>query len=178
MNELEIQFGIIHDCMRGTIYGDFLGRKELSNSAWPSIMDMCYADAIISWNQVFGQRSQDTHWSKFVKKLKLPEGTKLKPFTKQIILDYLEITDEEWKIYHCSMVKMRNIRIAHINISESLDVPNTTWALHCCYIYREWLIQALHILKENGLDIKITEDKSKQVLLTFKEQINNSYNGL
>ena len=161
------------------MYGDFLAQKKVQEGAWPSIMDMCYADAVISWNSIFGQRSQETHWSKFVSKITIPKNDKLKPFDRHVVIGYIETNEEEWTAFHTAMVNVRNTRIAHLNTNKDLHgLPNITWLLHSCFIYREWLIQALHLGNRLGYEIKITDQNTKEVIEGFKSQIANAYTGL
>lgn len=179
MNEWDQQFGLVHDCLRACVYGDFLAQERNQNGAWPSIMDMCYADAVISWNSVFGGDNNETHWKKFVSKISIPKEDKLKPFDKQMIIEYLGITDQEWKKFHKVMGDVRNTRIAHLNVKQNLhELPNITWAMHSCYLYREWLIQSLHLGNRLGYKIKIADQTTKQVVNEFKSQIKSAYTGL
>ena len=70
------------------------------------------------------------------------------------------------------MVDVRNVRIAHLNTNvEVPHLPNTTWLLHSCYIYREWLIEALHLGRRLGFTIKINEQSTKEVMNDFEHQI-------
>ncbi|GAB0153227.1 hypothetical protein MnBA_26270 [Marinobacterium sp. BA1] len=149
------------------------------DSAWFAIGDMCYADAVISWNQLFGQRSQETHWSRLTEKIKIPEGDKLRPFGRDMIIEYLSISNEEWVRYHKEMVDMRNMRIAHLNLSQTVDViPNLTKAMRCSYLYRDWLTEALHLGKRLGIDINISSQRAKDASEIFRSQIHNAYNGI
>jgi len=179
MQSIDIQFGLVHDCIRACVYGDFIARKKPTKGAWPSLMDMCFSDSIITWNQLFGVRSQETHWSKFVSQLKIPQGEKLKPFSKEIITGYIEISDSEWTIFHDKMTATRNTRVAHFNIEQELEsLPNITWALHSAYIYREWLMQVLEMQSRYGSTRSVTEQSTKWVLDHFYNEISDAYNGL
>jgi hypothetical protein len=179
MQKIDIQFGLVHDCMRACVYGGFLAKERPTKGAWPSLMDICYSDAIITWNQLFGVWSQETHWSKFDSQLKIPQGDKLKPFSKEIITDFIKISDNEWEAFHEQLTTTRNTRIAHLNIDQKLEsLPNITWALHSAYIYREWLIQVLEMEKRYGSTRSITEQTSQHVQKHIYNEISNDYKGL
>jgi hypothetical protein len=180
MDIWEQHFGLVDDCLRACVFGDYIFRQNPPvDSAWLAIGDMCYADAVVSWNQLFGQRSQETHWSKLTKQIKIPEGGKLRPFGRDMILEYLSITDEEWIRYHKEMVDMRNVRIAHLNLSQSVDsIPNLNKAMWCSYLYRNWLTEALHLGNRIGLNISVSEQRAKDVTEIFKNKIHNAYNGI
>ncbi len=82
---IEVQFGLVHDCIRACIYADHIANAKPKEAAWLSIVDMCYSDAIISWNAIFGNNSQETHWEKLLEVLPPPLNSALKPFSKAII---------------------------------------------------------------------------------------------
>ena len=174
------QLGLTDDCLRACVFADYIGRqKPPFESAWESIVDICYSDAIITWNQIFGQRSQETHWSKFVEKLEIPKGDKLKPFNKDIIISYLGVSEKEWAEYHQSMVDVRNVRIAHLNTDHSLEtLPNITKAMHCAYIYRDWLLEAILLANRMGFNFKVSETRAKDAVNTYRAQIEKAYHGL
>ncbi|MCU8091650.1 hypothetical protein L5M18_08745 [Shewanella sp. SM20] len=174
------QFQIIDNGLRGCVFGDYIVRNNTDNDhAWGSIMNMCYAEAVISWNQIFGQTSQETHWSKLVSQITIPPGDKLKIFNKEMILKYLKISEDEWVKYHQSMVDFRNVRIAHLNIQHTIEViPDITKAMHCLYLYREWLTEVLHFGVRQGFNIKICNDKAADTVRCYKEQIHKAFNRL
>lgn len=179
MNILAQHFSITDNCLRACVYADFIGRQKVKrDSAWASIMQLCYAEAVLSWNQLFGQQSQETHWSHLVNEFTIPPEDKLKPFSKEMILRYLSISDEEWGRYHQSMVNVRNVRIAHLNVAHAIEVlPNITIAMHCCYLYREWLTEVLHFGNRQGFNIKISSDRASDAVKFFENQIREAYIG-
>ncbi len=121
MNEWNQQFGLVHDCLRACVFGDYLTKKNSKHGAWPSIADMCYSDAVISWNSIFGVYSSETHWKTFVSKIEIPKGDELKDFNKDMIIEYLGITETTWGAFHKSMVDARNTRIVHLNTKQKIQ---------------------------------------------------------
>ena len=72
------KFSLLDDCLRSCVFASHIWKKRpVEGSAWVNIADLCYTDAILSWNKLFGQRNQETHWSKLAPKVKIPEGDKL-----------------------------------------------------------------------------------------------------
>ncbi len=172
IDPLEVQFHLVHDCIRAITYADYVARKKPDAEAWLSITDMFYSEAIISWNIVFGTDSQELHWKNISKKLPIPKSSKLKPFGKEIIIEYLGITTDEWKQYHKEMVDIRNERLAHFNYNISQDtLPNVTWALRSSYLYREWLLSLLREYRKMGKSINVTETSGEEMIKMFENQI-------
>ncbi len=50
--------------------------------------------------------------------------------------------------------------------------------MHSCYLYREWLIQALHLGNRLGYKIEVSNQSTKEVMKEFELQINDAYAGL
>jgi hypothetical protein len=133
---------------------------------------MLYADAVISWNAIFGTSSQETHWKVIAEGLVIPTGSTLNPFGLDVIVDYLKTTPEKWKAFHKSMVDFRNTRLAHFNPHVIREVfPNLTWVMHSAYLYREWLLSLLRARQQAGESIKVTETTGQIMLELFKTQI-------
>ena len=171
-NPIDVQFGIVHDCIRACVYADHIGRLREKQDAWWSIGDMCYADAVISWNHIFGTNSQKSHWKGFAELVPIPDGSKLKPFCKEMIADFLKIQVEEWCGYHKAMVEARNDLLAHFDHKTAVrKLPNITWAMHSAYLYRSWLIGLLKEYQQRGQNIKITSETGPEVLDMFRKQI-------
>lgn len=169
---IEQQFGLVHDCMRACVYGDYIERVAPKDEAWMSIRDMCYSDAIISWSSIFGVYSEETHWKKLVEQFECPKGERLRVFSSSSIEAYLGISHDEWQEFWKKVIDVRNHRIAHTVVSYRIeDLPNVTWLLSSSYIYREWLIELLKLGKRLGHDIKVTEQSSRWVIDNFKRQI-------
>jgi len=172
VDPIEVQFSLAHDCIRACIFADHIGRTKPKEDAWLSICDMCYSDAIMSWNAIFGTNSQSSHWKKITESLPIPRDSNLKPFGLAMILDCLSATEEQWKKYHQDLVNFRNDRLAHFRTeASSVDAPNITWALHSACLYREWLIQLLRAQQSAGKNIKITETTQQEMLDMFRRQI-------
>ena len=172
LDPLEIEFHLVHDCIRAAIYADYVVRIKPLKAAWLSISDMLYAEAVITWNVIFGTNSQELHWKKVTEKLPIPTNSKLKPFGKEMIIAYLGITKEEWGKYHSEMVDIRNERLTHFNYNIIREnMPNITWALNSAYLYREWLLSLLREYKNQGKNINITETTGEEMLKLFKKQI-------
>ena len=177
MDVWTLHFGLIDDCLRSCVFCDYISRQNPPvESAWPAIADMCYSDAVMSWTQVFGQNSQETHWRKLVERLPIPPAENLKPFSQEMILSYLKISSNEWKAFHRSMLEMRNTRLAHMNISCGLDeYPNITYALQSAYIYREWLTESLLLGNRLGYKINVSEDRAEDAVLRYRNLIAKAY---
>lgn len=112
-----------------------------------------------------------------VERLPIPPGDKLKPFSLEIILSYLKINIEEWKIYHKSMLDMRNTRLAHMNVAFHLsDYPNITYAFQSAYIYREWLTESLLLGNRLGYKNVVSDDRAEDAVLRFRKLIEGAYN--
>jgi len=169
---LEIQFHLVHDCIRAAVYADYMAKKKPRAEAWLSICDMFYSEAIIAWNAIFGTNSQSTHWKKITNQLQIPNGSKIKPFGKEMILEYIGATAEEWEKYHASMVDIRNERIAHFNLEFIQEnFPNITWAIRSAYLYREWLISISLEYKKLGKQIDVTKTTGEEMIKLFVNQI-------
>lgn len=172
LDPIEVQFNLIHDRIRACIYADHIGRKAAKADAWWSIGDMCYAEAVIGWNGMFGTDAQKSHWKKFLDRLPVPEQSRLKPFGSEIIISALEISEDEWSAYHSSMVRARNNWMAHFDCDVPLEpFPNLTWAVHSCYVYRGWLLALLGEHNEQGAELAITETTNKDAHERFKAEI-------
>ena len=175
MNEIdpiEVQFHLAHDCIRACVYADFIARQKPKETAWPSICDMLYSEAILAWNTLFGTNSQNSHWKKLAEKIPVPSSSKLKQFGKKMIVRHLDITEQEWDKYHASMVDIRNKRLAHFDPSVVREnMPNFTWAMHSACLYRQWLLSLLKEYKKAGYDIKVTDITGDEMLKMFKAQI-------
>lgn len=174
------QIGLVDDCLRACVYSDFIWKQNPpKDSAWLSIADMCYADLVISWNSLFGQNSQETHWKNFVSQITLNENQKLKIFDKEMLISYLNITESEWAAYHNEMVDTRNVRIAHLNVAKPIkQLPNLTIAMHCCYLYRDWLMELLQLKQNDGLPVKVSQQRAKDAVKIYSQQIQSAYVGL
>lgn len=169
---IDIQFGLVHDCVRACIFADHISRTKPKEVAWLSIADMCYADAIISWNAIFGTDSQDSHWKKHAQLFEVPDGSKLKPFGLEMILAYLKTTKEQWRLYHTKLVAYRNDRLAHFSLkSPDPDPPDLTWALKSACLYRRWLTDVLRAQKSAGKEFDVTSTTEAEMLALFKTQI-------
>lgn len=137
---------------------------------------MCHADAIMSWNSIFGTNSQKAHWKKFIERLPVPSGSKLKPFSPALMLVNLEISEEKWKSYHQEMVNARNNWLAHFDQDVPLKpFPNLGWALRSCYVYRYWLLALLGEYKSQGANIDVSGITNEEMKALFEKQIEEAF---
>jgi len=114
---IDVQFDLAHDCIRACVYGDHIARTTPKKDGWWPMMDMCYSDAVISWNAIFGSnKSQKAHWKGFVTDLAVPARSNLRPFGSDMIVKYLDTTHEQWDAYHKELVNYRNHRLAHFDL--------------------------------------------------------------
>ena len=172
IDQLEVQFHLVHDCIRGCVYAASIQKCQPKGGAWLSICDMCYSEAVIAWNAIFGTNSQKAHWKHMVCNLPKPSNSKIKPFGKDMITDHLQISMKEWEAYHKSMLEFRNIRLAHFNHNTIIkSFPNITWAMESAYLYRHWLLLLLKECKKEGQEIKITDTSGKEMVALFEKQI-------
>lgn len=177
MHIIEQQFGLVHDCMRACVYADYINRNAPQGGAWESIKDMCYSDAIISWANIFGTDKEKTHWKKLVENFRFVNFDKIKVFSREMIVTYLDISEAEWVSFWKLVIKTRNKRVAHIDTEVRIEnLPNITWLLQSAYLYREWLIELLKLGQRRGFAIKITEQSSTSVLEKFRSEIANIVN--
>ena len=172
IDPIEVQFHLAHDCIRACIYAGFIAKIKPKKDAWPSICDMIYSEAIMTWNSLFGTDSQTSHWKKLVDKIPLPPNSSLKPFGKEIIVEHLKTTEKEWGQYHTSMLDFRNKRLAHFDHNVAMEeLPNITWAMRSACLYRKWLLSLLQEHKNAGSNIQITKITEEEMLEKFKTQI-------
>jgi len=171
LDPLDVQFGLAQDCIRACIFADHIRKTKPKAAAWPSLLDMCYSDAIMSWNALFGTDSQDSHWKNWVAKVSPPNGSKLIPFHRRMIVLYIGTTEKEWANYHRQMTEFRNKRLAHFVHVSLGDPPNITWALHSAYIYREWLVSLVREYQISGSPVQVTDTSGQEMLDLFKTQI-------
>jgi len=169
--DLKIQFGLTHDCIRACVFCDHIIRVRPKQEAWISFADICYTDAVLTWTQLFGTNCENTHWKKFVGKFaRLPQ--KLKPFSSDLICEYLEIERSQWNRFHSQMVDTRNKRLAHIDAVYDLgDFPGLDWAARSCFLYREWLLMLLNEASEPNEDPTKEPHTGPEMLELFKRQI-------
>lgn len=133
---------------------------------------MCYSEAILSWNQIFGSDSQQAHWKKLSEALPIPTEAKLKPFGMAMVVDCLNITQDQWKRYHKEMVDFRNNRLAHFECcARHENSPNLTWALQSSCLYRGWLVDLLSAYQAEGYEVGISETTGEQMLQIFRNDI-------
>ncbi len=180
IDEWEIQFGLIFDCVRASVYGNYISeQKPQKDSAWWGLRDSCYLDAVISWTQLFGTNNEETHWKKFVSRVSIPTGEPLMPFNKDLILVNLKISNAEWCQYHRQMLDFRNTRLSHLNMNhEMVNYPKLTYAVDSAMLYRHWLIEALKVGKRHGYvqaDLKISTDKKRVIIMDFNNKIAEAF---
>lgn len=172
VDPIEVQFNLVHDCIRACVYVEHIASTSSKNNASLSILDMCHSEAIIYWNQIFGTDSQQAHWKKLSEKLPIPANAKLKPFGRAMVIDSLNITEDQWKKYHQEMVGFRNNRLAHFDVAVWYESPpNLDWALQSAHLYREWLLDLLRAYQAEGRDIGISKTTGEQMLDLFRSEI-------
>jgi len=172
VDRIEVQFGLAHDCIRACVYGNYIARRKSTCAAWLSLMDMCYTDAVITWNQLFGTDSQHAHWKAFTAMIPVPSGSQLKPFGREVICNYIGIDERQWSSYHEAMIRTRNNWLAHFDHRSPLtDLPDLTWALHSAYLYRAWLLELLKEYRRRGHNLVIDETPGEVILNMLEEQI-------
>ena len=104
--------------------------------------------------------------------LPIPEGAELEPFGLGKIVKNLKVSEEEWNIYHRTMVNFRNARVAHVDFTaRHNERPDLTLALESACLYREWLLELLRAFKTAGHDIDISEITTEQTKDLFRREI-------
>lgn len=147
-------------------------RKKEKLDAWWSLGDMCYADAVLSWNGIFGMDSQESHWKNFTKREAVPEKSKLKPFSTDLLIQHLNMSPNEWADYWRTMTQMRNKRLAHLDHGFSMqDYPNITNALHSACCYRTWLRSLIEERQKFGESIAFDGPSNDEMVELFRSQI-------
>lgn len=169
--DLKIQFGLTHDCVRACVFFDHIVRVRPQAEAWISFVDICYTDAVLTWTQLFGSNGEETHWKHFLSKFdNLPEN--LRRFSSDRVCAYLEIEMNQWEAFHARMVNARNKRLAHIDrFYEMKDFPGLDWAARSCYIYREWLLLLLNEVTEPNSDPQKEPHSGPEMIALFQRQI-------
>lgn len=172
VDPIKVQFNLAQDCVRACVYVEHIASVSSPHNAWVSIRDMCYSEAILSWNQIFGTDSQQAHWKKLSKALPIPVNAKLKPFGREMVIDGLSITKEQWSKFHKDMVAFRNNRLAHFDCCiRHENPPNLRWALQSACLYREWLLDLLRAYLAEGHEVGISKITGKQMLQFFRSEI-------
>jgi hypothetical protein len=171
IDPLAVQFALAHDCIRACIFADHINKINPKASAWLSLSDMCYSDAIMSWNAIFGMDSQDSHWKNLVAKVSLPRDSPLRPFHRNMIVSHLNTTEKAWTQYHQRMTEFRNKRLAHFVHIPVGDPPNITWALDSACLYREWLMSLVRAYQVAGFSVRISQTTGHEMLEKFRTQI-------
>jgi len=85
VDPIDLQLHVVHDCIRACIYADHMARQKRPELAWISLCDICYAEAVISWNGIFGTDAQPSHWKQLLELLPVPEFSDLRPFSSDVI---------------------------------------------------------------------------------------------
>lgn len=169
-----LQFSLTHDCIRACIYSQYIQKFCKDRAAWISLGDMCFSEAIMCWNQIFGTDSQGCHWKKFVSASDIPRHSKLKPFSVENIIEHLKIDEASWSGYHRSMVEFRNDRLAHFHTFNLYpNPPSIEWALASACAYRGWLCELIKAKEFTGLPVQLSSISEEQMLLQFQSEIEN-----
>lgn len=172
IDPIKVQFHLAHDCVRACIYVEHIASLNALSNAWVSVHDMCYSEAIISWNQIFGTDSQQAHWKKLSETLPIPPNAKLKPFGMAMIIEGLNITEVQWRKHHQEMVNFRNNRLAHFDFCiQDENPPNLTFALQSACLFREWLLDLLRAYQTEKPVVGISNITGKQILQLFRNEI-------
>ncbi|MGV1046633.1 MAG: hypothetical protein ACOYBN_15570 [Limnohabitans sp.] len=172
VDPIEVQFHLAHDCIRACVYVEHIASVSSRSNTWVSIRDMCYSEAIISWNQIFGTDSQQAHWKKLSKALPIPANARLEPFGKAMVVRDLNISDGQWSQYHKDMLDFRNNRLAHFDCCIRHEhPPNLKWALQSACLYREWLRDLLLAYQAAGHHVGVSNTTGAQMLQVFRSEI-------
>jgi hypothetical protein len=168
-DDIDVQEGLICDCIRAIVFCDYIYRKRPEKRGWMSIMDMCYADAVVSWCSLFGQNSQESHWRRFLESLNPTNGWAYELFSTDFILSRLKISEREWSDYHSKMVRFRNVRLSHVNINQEIaNLPRLDTALKVVCLYRDWFNGLLLAANEFGYQFKIENERTEDVILEYR----------
>ncbi len=115
-------------------YQDF----NLESEFWTHTIDAHLLQATILWCMVFGShgKTNPTHW----KQLCEQNRSKLEDSFRRGLLEYTDITKEEWDSYWKLMKEFRDGYAAHRELSYSTTpIPNFKIAEEVAYFYDEWV---------------------------------------
>jgi hypothetical protein len=136
-----IQQIILDECTRAILYSRKYHQLGINNHNI-FIKGCLTKTSVIQWCQLFGNRTEDIHWSK----LDLTRGSS--PFGRAQILQCTDFNEEEWTDYHRQMIEIRNKFFAHFDIDQLIShVPPFEPALKTLLCYRQWLIDQIEITR-------------------------------
>lgn len=111
---------------------------NLSNRIfWVLTLNSHIKESILMWCQVFGTRSNETHWKKA---FKIASDTD--DVLNKMLID-LKITLEDWEEHHSKMVLFRNDFVAHYKESYNEAVPFMEKSIAMCIAYDKVMRQEL-----------------------------------
>ena len=172
VDPVDVQLHLVHDCLRACVYADHIARRGRPETAWLSLSDVLYAEAVICWNGLFGSYGQPSHWTQLTERLPVLDESNLRPFSAEIITEHLEVSTAEWGQYHRAMMDARNDWLAHFNWKAGvISPPSLSWAFQSACLYRTWILSLLQEYRAQGVDIEITETTSRDVADQFRGQI-------
>ena len=121
---------------------------------------------VIQWCQLFGNKSEQIHWSK----LHLPEDFPI--FDRQSILNVTGFDDSKWEDYHKDMRFMRDKFFGHFDMTHLRGhIPSFEPALKMLLAYRQHLCSVIKHINEHVQGKFVTQAFDDNDILI--EKINN-----
>lgn len=164
----KIQMGLALDVIRASVFADHIAQLSTREHAWPALHDMCYVDAVNTWNQLFGDTKQASHWSHYQKEFLLPAKLPgYQPFSARLICEFLGTDRPRWDSFVRGMIDARNKRVAHLDHRvENVELFRLDWALFSSIAYRDWML---------GVMEKIAQMQGKTSQSISTQEVIDSY---
>jgi hypothetical protein len=105
--------------------------------------------AVLDWFHLFGYHNDDLHWKQVV--------SDVPAFRKQL-LQSIQMTEDEWKMYRETIKDYRDKDIAHIEVRPISQVPEMTPALRAAAYYYSVALAELSTFRDYGGWPKQIED--------------------
>jgi hypothetical protein len=89
---------------------------------------------MLSWSHLFGNHNDDLHWKKIVDDVEI---------FRQRLLQSINMTDDEWRMYRKTIKDYRDKYIAHIEVKPVSQVPHLAPALLATTYYYSVVLEEL-----------------------------------
>lgn len=168
-----MQFNLCHDVMRSIAYFRHIAGLQSQTEALTYAKNVFLEHAVINWAKLFGNYSEDTHWTKVANHT---ESKITQLFDKNVILTSVSLEESEWYKYHKNMTVLRNQFFAHFNTSSySAHIPSLEPALLSTYAYREWLSKLIDAAKRNRMLVINNAEPNEVVISIFKATASEAF---
>lgn len=114
-------------------------KDDFEQNYWILVFNNFLDIAVLEWCKAFGSKGETTHWSNHVEN---PE------VFRDGLLEYLAITNEDWRMYWKSIKSYRDQVVAHHETpSRVTHYPDFGYALQACFYYYGILINQLRTFR-------------------------------